>query len=112
MSNDVESVSSAPLHMKGTIDPAALVRGKIVSMGEGSVIEAGAMIHHSCRLILGARRERPGNACSPHNSYATRNYRIFERPLTKAEGPLRGPIRHSRTATSMISLKKAVIPPS
>jgi carbonic anhydrase/acetyltransferase-like protein (isoleucine patch superfamily) len=32
-----------------------LVRGKIVSMGEGSVIEAGAVIHHSCRLILGAR---------------------------------------------------------
>jgi NDP-sugar pyrophosphorylase family protein len=50
-----EFVSSAPLQMKGTIDPGALVRGKIVSMGEGSVIEAGAVIHHSCRLILGAR---------------------------------------------------------
>jgi NDP-sugar pyrophosphorylase family protein len=50
-----EYLSSAPTQMKGTIDPAALVRGEIVSMGEGSVIEAGAVIHHSCRLILGAR---------------------------------------------------------
>jgi UDP-3-O-[3-hydroxymyristoyl] glucosamine N-acyltransferase len=29
------------------------VRGEIVSMGEGSVIEAGAVIHESCRLVLG-----------------------------------------------------------
>jgi NDP-sugar pyrophosphorylase family protein len=50
-----EFVSSAPRQMKGTIDPAALIRGEIVSMGEESVIEAGAVIHHSCRLILGAR---------------------------------------------------------
>src|SRR5258708_4930074 len=50
-----EFVAAAPFQMKGTVDSAALVRGKIVSMGEGSVIEAGAVIDHSCRLILGAR---------------------------------------------------------
>ena len=48
-------VSSAPRTHAGTIDPAAIVQGEIVSMGEGSHIEAGAIIHSSCRLILGAR---------------------------------------------------------
>jgi NDP-sugar pyrophosphorylase family protein len=48
-------VSDAPRTMAGTIDAAAIVRGEIVSMGEGSLIEAGAIIHSSCRLILGAR---------------------------------------------------------
>ena len=45
----------APRFIEGTIDPAALVEGDVVSMGEGSVIEAGAIIHQSCRLILGKR---------------------------------------------------------
>jgi NDP-sugar pyrophosphorylase family protein len=48
-------VAAAPCRIEGTVDTAALVRGKIVSMGEGSMIEAGAVIHQSCRLILGAR---------------------------------------------------------
>jgi NDP-sugar pyrophosphorylase family protein len=48
-------VSSAPRMQAGTIDPAAIVQGEIISMGEGSHIEAGAIIHPSCRLILGAR---------------------------------------------------------
>jgi NDP-sugar pyrophosphorylase family protein len=47
-------VSDAPRALEGTIDPAAIVRGDIISMGRGSVIEAGAVIHESCRLILGA----------------------------------------------------------
>lgn len=51
----------APRHVAGTIDPAALVAGDIISIGEGSVIEAGAIIHHSCRLIMGKRSTiRPG----------------------------------------------------
>lgn len=50
-----EFVAAAPRQMKGSIDPAAIVRGEIVSMGEGSVIEAAAVIHESCRLVLGAR---------------------------------------------------------
>lgn len=50
-----EFIAAAPRELKGSIDPAAIVRGKIVAMGEGSVIEAGAVIHHSCRLVLGAR---------------------------------------------------------
>lgn len=50
-----EFVAAAPRAMKGSIDSAAIVRGEIVSMGEGSVIEAGAVIHHSCRLVLGPR---------------------------------------------------------
>jgi NDP-sugar pyrophosphorylase family protein len=50
-----EFVSSAPRIRAGTIDPAAIVQGEIISMGEGSHIEAGAIIHPSCRLILGAR---------------------------------------------------------
>jgi len=47
-------VNQAPRRAQGLVDPAAIVRGEIVSMGEGSVIEAGAIIHESCRLILGA----------------------------------------------------------
>jgi len=46
-------VSSAPRLHAGTIDPEACVQGEIVSMGPGSVIEAGAIVHKSCRLILG-----------------------------------------------------------
>ncbi|MDQ3279955.1 MAG: hypothetical protein M3Q69_00915 [Acidobacteriota bacterium] len=48
-------VDAAPRAMHGTIDPAAIVRGDVISMGEGSIIEAGAIVHESCRLILGAR---------------------------------------------------------
>ncbi len=56
-----EFVSAAPRSNAGTIDPAAIIRGEIVSMDEGSVIEAGAIIHESCRLILGPRsRVRSG----------------------------------------------------
>ncbi|HEX8172505.1 MAG TPA: hypothetical protein VF824_18365 [Thermoanaerobaculia bacterium] len=55
-------VANAPRRLEGTIDPAAIVRGEIVSMGPGSVIEAGAVIHESCRLILGANsRVRAGS---------------------------------------------------
>lgn len=48
-------VTVAPRRIGGTVDPAAIVRGDIVSMGPGSVIEAGAVIHESCRLVLGPR---------------------------------------------------------
>jgi NDP-sugar pyrophosphorylase family protein len=48
-------VSETPRKIEGAIDPAAIVRGDIIAMGEGSVIEAGAIIDESCRLILGAR---------------------------------------------------------
>jgi NDP-sugar pyrophosphorylase family protein len=44
---------SVPRSLEGTIDPAAIVRGDIIHMGPGSVIEAGAIVHESCRLILG-----------------------------------------------------------
>jgi NDP-sugar pyrophosphorylase family protein len=50
-----EHVARVPRAMAGTIDSAAIVRGDIISMGEGSLIEAGAIVHSSCRLILGAR---------------------------------------------------------
>ena len=46
-------VADAPRRVLGRIDPAAIVRGEIVSMGRDSVIEAGAIVHESCRLILG-----------------------------------------------------------
>jgi len=46
-------VASAPREHAGTIDPGACVQGEIISMGPGSVIEAGAIVHKSCRLILG-----------------------------------------------------------
>jgi len=48
-------VSRAPRVRAGAIDPAAIVQGDIISMGEGSTIEAGAIVHSSCRLVLGAR---------------------------------------------------------
>lgn len=48
-------VSEARGSREGTIDPAAIVRGEIVSMAPGSVIEAGAIVHESCRLVLGPR---------------------------------------------------------
>jgi NDP-sugar pyrophosphorylase family protein len=55
-------VSNAPRALEGTIDPAALVRGDVISMGPGSVIEAGAIVHESCRLILGPNsRVRAGS---------------------------------------------------
>jgi NDP-sugar pyrophosphorylase family protein len=44
----------APRRLEGRVDPAAIVRGEIVAMGPGSVIEAGAVVHESCRLVLGA----------------------------------------------------------
>lgn len=46
-------VSHAPRSLEGTIDPAAIVRGDIISMGAGSIIEAGVIVEESCRLILG-----------------------------------------------------------
>ena len=56
-----EFVATQQISNAGSIDPAAIVRGEIVSMGEGSVIEAGAIVHDSCRLILGPRsRVRSG----------------------------------------------------
>jgi len=56
-----EFVSAAPRVCDGFIDPHAHVQGEVVSMGPGSVIEAGAMVHSSCRLILGDRSTiRPG----------------------------------------------------
>jgi bifunctional UDP-N-acetylglucosamine pyrophosphorylase / glucosamine-1-phosphate N-acetyltransferase len=48
-----EAVTGWPRRREGTVDPGAIVRGEIVSMGEGSVVEAGAVIHESCRLVLG-----------------------------------------------------------
>jgi NDP-sugar pyrophosphorylase family protein len=47
-------VAAVPRERAGHVDPAAIVQGKIISMGEGSVIEAGAIVHRSCRLVLGA----------------------------------------------------------
>jgi NDP-sugar pyrophosphorylase family protein len=53
---------AAPRALEGTIDPAAIVRGDVISMGPGSVIEAGAIVHESCRLILGPNsRVRAGS---------------------------------------------------
>ena len=46
-------VSAAPRSVEGRIDAQAIVQGDIVSMGKGSVIEAGAIVHSSCRLIVG-----------------------------------------------------------
>ena len=55
-------VADAPRRREGTIDPAAIVRGEVVSMGAGSAIEAGAIIHESCRLVLGPNsRVRAGS---------------------------------------------------
>jgi bifunctional UDP-N-acetylglucosamine pyrophosphorylase/glucosamine-1-phosphate N-acetyltransferase len=55
-------VRDAPRRLDGTIDPAAIVRGDIISMGRGAVVEAGAIVHESCRLILGPNsRVRAGS---------------------------------------------------
>jgi NDP-sugar pyrophosphorylase family protein len=55
-------VSDAPRGMAGTIDRDAIVRGDVISMGAGSAIEAGAIVHESCRLILGPNsRVRAGS---------------------------------------------------
>jgi len=47
-------VESAPRNHAGEIGSHACIEGEIVSMGPGSIIESGAVIHRSCRLILGA----------------------------------------------------------
>lgn len=47
-------VAAAPRKLEGTIDKDAIVRGDVIAMGRGSSIEAGAIVHESCRLILGA----------------------------------------------------------
>jgi NDP-sugar pyrophosphorylase family protein len=47
-------VESMPRRRAGKIERRACVDGEIVSMGVGSCIEAGAIVHSSCRLILGA----------------------------------------------------------
>jgi NDP-sugar pyrophosphorylase family protein len=47
-------VAQAPRTVLGLVEPGAVVRGEIVSLGADSVIEAGAIIHESCRLVLGA----------------------------------------------------------
>jgi NDP-sugar pyrophosphorylase family protein len=46
----------------GFVDPGAIVRGQIVSLGADSVVEAGAIIHESCRLVLGAGSRIRGGA--------------------------------------------------
>jgi NDP-sugar pyrophosphorylase family protein len=48
-------VEDTPRAREGVIQPGALVAGDVVSSGPGSVIEAGAVIHESCRLVLGPR---------------------------------------------------------
>ena len=48
-------VAAAPRSCEGVIDPRACIDGDIISMGPGSVIESGAIVQASCRLILGAR---------------------------------------------------------
>ena len=54
-------IDETPRRREGRIDEAAVVRGDIVSMGPGCVIEAGAVVHESCRLVIGARcRVRAG----------------------------------------------------
>ncbi len=46
--------ADARRQLSGTIDENAIVRGHVLALGEGSVIEAGAIVHESCRLIVGA----------------------------------------------------------
>jgi NDP-sugar pyrophosphorylase family protein len=48
-------VTDAPRVRDGRIDPRACIDGDVISLGSGSVIEAGAVVHSSCRLMLGAR---------------------------------------------------------
>jgi NDP-sugar pyrophosphorylase family protein len=55
-------LDSAPRRNEGSVDPQAIVRGEIVQLGPGSVVEAGAIVHESCRLALGANsRLRAGS---------------------------------------------------
>jgi bifunctional UDP-N-acetylglucosamine pyrophosphorylase/glucosamine-1-phosphate N-acetyltransferase len=46
-------VAETPRATLGFVDPGAIVRGEILFLGTGSVVEAGAVIHESCRLVLG-----------------------------------------------------------
>jgi NDP-sugar pyrophosphorylase family protein len=55
-------VSQAPRAVGGLVEPGAIVRGEIVSLGADSVVEAGAIIHESCRLVLGAGSRIRGGA--------------------------------------------------
>jgi acetyltransferase-like isoleucine patch superfamily enzyme len=47
-------VAQTPPTTLGSVDPGAIVRGKILFLGADSVVEAGAVIHESCRLVLGS----------------------------------------------------------
>ena len=46
-------VAQAPRAAAGFVEPGAIVRGQILFLGADSVVEAGAVIHESCRLVLG-----------------------------------------------------------
>jgi len=46
-------VAKYPRGRAGLVEPGAIVRGDVVALGADSVIEAGAIIHESCRLVLG-----------------------------------------------------------
>lgn len=47
-------VAQTPRRALGLVEPGALVRGEILSLGADSVVEAGAIVHESCRLVLGS----------------------------------------------------------
>ena len=47
-------VDGTPRLAAGSVDASAIIRGEIVSLGADSLIEAGAIVHDSCRLVLGA----------------------------------------------------------
>lgn len=47
-------VAQVPRTALGVVETGAVVRGQILSLGADSVVEAGAVIHESCRLVLGA----------------------------------------------------------
>ena len=55
-------VADAPRVAAGFVEPGAIVRGEIVTLGADSVIEAGAIIHESCRLVLGPGSRVRGGA--------------------------------------------------
>ena len=46
-------VAHVPRAASGVVEPGAVVRGEILYLGANSVVEAGAIIHESCRLVLG-----------------------------------------------------------
>jgi len=46
-------LAETPRAATGFVDPGAIVRGEILSLGADSVVEAGAIVHESCRLVLG-----------------------------------------------------------